>query len=434
MPVDHEKVSSFWIDIEALSKLRGINKDVCIQCIKEALLTTLLRKYKESVEDEFIIDYNPNDSTMSVKRILLDAKSKNRGESHKGSSKYKQVDINITKEFSNQDVDFLYKQLSQNISFEKSKSFYEKYKEAVGKLIFVKFYRSCKGYSIVKDEEGNELVFRDTERGDFKRIEKNDKNKRTERKNSNKKLTGTFKVYVKSIENKAGKVNVFVSRAGEYFIQKLLEENIPEIINGVVVIKKIVRDIMQRRSKVVIDSIDDKIDCVGSCIGPNKCRLTAILNDLDSEAVDFVKYSNDLSVFISNVLSIPKVEGVNMSQQRRYIIYVDKEHYDLAVSGKKFLQALLFNDRGNKIEIYKYFPTVNSLDIDELKPYFDSWIVNDLKDKRIKTLEDIINNYTQEEFAEKFDFEEETVDNIFTVSAELIRRKAKDKNDENRRR
>ena len=74
------------------------------------------------------------------------------------------------------------------------------------------------------------------------------------------------------------------------------------------------------------------------------------------------------------------------------------------------------------------------MDIDELKPYFDSWIVNDLKDKRIRTLEYIINNYTQEEFAEKFDFEEETVDNIFTVSAELIRRKAKDKNDENRRR
>lgn len=426
MAEDREKKNSFWIDIEALAKLRGISKDVCIQCIKKAFLSTLLRKYTETVEDDFIIDYNGFDSTMSVKRIIIDTKNKNSRESLKKTCKHKEVEINIAKEFSNQDVDFLYKQLSQIISFEKSKKFYEKYKEAIGKLILVKFYRFCKGYNIVKDEEGNELIFNDSEKGDFKKVAN---------KNRNGKIIGTFKVYVKSIQNKAGKVKVFVSRAGDYFIKKLLEENIPEIKDGTVVIKKIVRDITQRRSKVVVDSIDDKIDCIGSCIGPNKCRINAILKDLESETVDFVRYSNDLSIFIANVLSIPKIEGVNISQQKRYIIYVDKDYYDLASSGKRFLQLLLSNDKGNKIEIYKYFPTVNSLDIDELKAYFDNWIVNDLKrNKDIKTLEDIISNYTQEDFAKKFDFEEETVDNIFTVSTELIRRKEKNKKDENRRR
>lgn len=418
-------INTFWIDIEELAKSRGISKDVCVQCIKKAFLNTLLKKYAETTEDDFIIDYNSPDSTMSVKRILIDAKNKNSRESVK-KAKHKEVEINIAKEFSNQDVDSLHKQLSQIISFEKSKNFYEKYKEAIGKLTLVNFYRYCKGYNIVKDEEGNELIFKETEKGDFKKIGN---------KNRNGKIIGTFKVYVKSIENKAGKVKVYVSRAGDYFIKKLLEENIPEIKDGTVVIKKIVRDITQRRSKVVVDSIDDKIDCIGSCIGPNKCRINAILKDLENETVDFVKYSNDLSVFIANVLSIPNIEGVNISQQKRYIIYVDKDFYDHAINGKKFLQLLLSNDKGNKIEIYKYSPTVNSLEIDELKAYFDNWIVNDLKrNKDIKTLEDIINNYTQEKFAEKFDFEEETVDNIFTVSAELIRRKEKNKKDENRRR
>jgi N utilization substance protein A len=223
----------------------------------------------------------------------------------------------------------------------------------------------------------------------------------------------TIEAVVKKVEMDKDELVVILSRSGGVFIKKLLELEVPEVSDGIVLIKKIAR-VTGKRSKVVVESVDAHIDPVGACLGSRCSRLNALTHKINGEVIDFIQYSTNLNVFIARVLGVKKIEKIKKHKDGLFI-YVPAEEMAIAIGQEGVNIRLLSLLLDQHINLFKYkYISGEDIAIDEFFDTLEPWIISIMKDCGFDTTKDI-STITPEEFERRTDLEVETVQKIYAL-------------------
>ena len=291
-------------------------------------------------------------------------------------------------------------------------SLYNKYIDKVGTIISAEVYQIWKKEILLLDDEGNELLLPKTEQipSDFYRKGE------------------TARAVVTRVDNKNNNPKIILSRTSPAFLQRLFEQEVPEINDGLITIRKIAR-IPGERAKIAVESYDERIDPVGACVGVKGSRIHGIVRELRNENIDVINYTSNIQLFIQRALSPAKVSSIVMhEEEKKAEVYLKPEEVSLAI-GKGGLNIKLASMLTEyTIDVYRELDE-NAADediyLDEFKDEIDEWVIDALKDMGCVTAKSVLNT-PREELVRRADLEEETVDNVL----EILRAEFEDSDDE----
>lgn len=280
---------------------------------------------------------------------------------------------------------------------------YKRYVDRIGDLVVCEVNQILKRELLVIDDAtGNELVLPRTEmiKGDFYR--KGD----------------MVRAIIKKVEMKNNTPSIMVSRTDNAFLEKLLEQEVPEIEDGLIVIKKIVR-IPGERAKVAVESYDDRIDPVGACVGMKGSRIHGIVRELKNENIDIVNFTNNMPLFIQRALTPAKVSNIQINTEKGTAsVYLDPDQVSLAIGkgGSNIKLASKLTDL--EIDVYRNTDEaeMEDVDLDEFADEIEGWVIDALKNIGCDTAKSVL-DLNREELIRRTDLEEETVDEVLSILA-----------------
>jgi N utilization substance protein A len=281
---------------------------------------------------------------------------------------------------------------------------YRKYIERIGELVVGEVSQIMKKEVLILDDAtNNELILPRTEmiRGDFFR--KGD----------------MVRGVIRRVEMKNNTPVVIMSRTDNEFLSKLLEQEVPEIEDGLIAVKKIVR-IPGERAKVAVESYDDRIDPVGACVGMKGSRIHGIVRELRNENIDIVNYTNNVSLFIQRALTPAKVTNIDLdTENRRAFVYLDADQVSLAIgkSGTNIKLASQLTDY--EIDVFRNTQEIeiDDVDLDEFADEIEEWVIDAFKSIGCDTARSVL-ALSLDELVRRTDLEEETVKDVLRVLAE----------------
>lgn len=278
---------------------------------------------------------------------------------------------------------------------------YRRYNERVGEIVLGEVHQILKKeILIIDDATNNELVLPRNEmiKGDFFR--KGD----------------MVKGVIRKVEMKNNNPVVIVSRTDSTFLEKLMEQEVPEIEDGLITIKKIVR-IPGERAKVAVESYDDRIDPVGACVGMKGSRIHGIVRELRNENIDIVNYTNNETLYIQRALTPAKVSSINLdTEMSRADVYLEPDQVSLAIGKGGTNIKLASKLTGYEIDVYRNTNEVeiDDVDLDEFSDEIDGWVISALKGIGCDTARSVL-DLSKKELIRRTDLEEETVDMVLKV-------------------
>ena len=276
---------------------------------------------------------------------------------------------------------------------------YSKFKEMEGELVTGEVYQLWKREILLLDDDKNELLLPKDQKipSDFYRKGE------------------TVRAVIYNVDNKNNNPKITVSRTSENFLRRLFELEVPEIHDGLILIRAVAR-IPGERAKIAVESYDDRIDPVGACVGVKGARIHGIVRELRNENIDVINYTNNPSLFIQRALSPAKISSIRLDEENKHAeVFLRPEEVSLAI-GKGGLNIRLASMlTGYEIDVYRDLED-NEEDIylDEFKDEIDGWVIEALKDMGCATAKAVLNT-PREELIEKADLEEDTVDNVLAV-------------------
>ena len=276
---------------------------------------------------------------------------------------------------------------------------YSKFKEMEGELVTGEVYQLWKREILLLDDDKNELLLPKDQQipSDFYRKGE------------------TVRAVIYNVDNKNNNPKITVSRTSENFLRRLFELEVPEIHDGLILIRAVAR-IPGERAKIAVESYDDRIDPVGACVGVKGARIHGIVRELRNENIDVINYTNNPSLFIQRALSPAKISSIRLDEENKHAeVFLRPEEVSLAI-GKGGLNIRLASMlTGYEIDVYRDLED-NEEDIylDEFKDEIDGWVIEALKDMGCATAKAVLNT-PREELIEKADLEEDTVDNVLAV-------------------
>ena len=338
------------------------------------------------VEDDMLEDENTEIALSEVKAI--DA-------SYDVGDEY--VDqIDMTK-FGRRAVLSLRQNLASRILDLEKAALFEKYSEKVGEIIAGEVYQVWKKEVLVRDDDGNDLVLPKGEQipNDFYR--KGD----------------TIKAVVKSVEMNNNQPRIILSRTDNQFLERLFEQEVPEIFDGLITIKKIAR-IPGERAKVAVESYDDRIDPVGACVGMKGSRIYTIVKELRNENIDVVNYTSNTSLMIQRSLNPAKISTINVDEEKMTAsVYLKPEEVSLAI-GKGGLNIRLSKMlTGYDIDVYREIEE-EDVALVEFADEIEGWIIEALKGAGFDTAKSVL-ELSVEEVTHRADLEIEQAEQVVAV-------------------
>jgi N utilization substance protein A len=278
---------------------------------------------------------------------------------------------------------------------------YKKYMERVGEVVAGEVHQVLKKELLVLDDvTNNELVMPRLEmiKGDFFR--KGD----------------MVRGVIKRVEMRNNTPVVIVSRTDNMFLEKLLEAEVPEIEDGLISIKKIVR-LPGERAKVAVESYDDRIDPVGACVGMKGSRIHGIVRELHNENIDIVNYTNNASLFIQRALTPAKVTSIDLNTDKLHAkVYLDPDQVSLAIGKGGTNIKLASQLTGFEIDVFRNTEEyeIDDVDLEEFSDEIEDWIIEALKGIGCDTARSVL-NLSKEELLRRTDLEEETVEDVLSI-------------------
>ena len=281
-------------------------------------------------------------------------------------------------------------------------SLYNKYVEKIGTIVSGEVYQIWKKEILLLDEDGNELLLAKTDQipSDFFRKGE------------------TVRAVVDRVDN-VNNPKIMLSRTSPLFLQRLLEQEVPEIADGLITIKKIVR-IPGERAKIAVESYDDRIDPVGACVGVKGSRIHGIVRELRNENIDVINYTSNLELFIKRALSPAKVSELNLDlDTRRAEVYLKQDQVSLAIgkSGLNIKLASMLTEC--TIDVYRELESEvaeEDIYLDDFRGDIEDWVVDALHDAGFETAKAVL-RADREILTESVDLEEEQVDDILDILA-----------------
>ena len=303
--------------------------------------------------------------------------------------------------FGRRDILALRQNLQAKVLEYEKENIFQKYKEKVGDIITAEVVHVWKREIIVVDEEGIELTLPRAEQIPADIYKKGD----------------TLRAIVKSVENVNGSPVVILSRTSEIFLQRLLEAEVPEIYDGLITVKKIVRE-PGHRAKIAVESYDDRIDPVGACVGMKGSRIHGIVRELRNENIDVINWTSNPKLFITRALSPAKITEIRISEDETMAnVYMENDQIQLAIGKGGYNIKLAGKLTGYEIDVYRNSEANNSeedVDLQEFADEIDQWVIDSLVKMGCDTAKNVL-SYTPEEVAKRADLDMETVNDVFRI-------------------
>jgi N utilization substance protein A len=279
---------------------------------------------------------------------------------------------------------------------------FQKYKDIVGEIITGEVYQILKREVLLIDGEGNEISIPRGEQIPKDRYRKGE----------------SIRAIVHKVEMVNGNPKIILSRTSPVFLERLFEQEVPEVYDGLITIKKVVRE-PGERAKVAVESYDDRIDPVGACVGMKGSRIHAIVRELQNENIDVINYTENLELYIQRALSPAKISSMKIDKEsNRVSVFLKPEQVSLAI-GKGGLNIKLAGRLTEfEIDVFRDIVeqpgTEEDVDLKEFSDEIEGWILDELKRVGLDTAKSVI-NLDAEELTRRTDLEAETIESVLTI-------------------
>ena len=303
--------------------------------------------------------------------------------------------------FGRRDILALRQNLQTKISEYQKENIFQKYKDKVGEIITAEVNHVWKREIVAIDDENIELILPRNEQIPSDIYKKGE----------------NVRAIVKSVENVNGSPVITLSRTSEVFLQRLFEAEVPEVYDGLITIKKIVREPGQR-AKIAVESYDDRIDPVGACVGMKGSRIHGIVRELRNENIDVINWTTNPTLFITRALSPARISSIVLDNENMLAnVYMDSDQVSLAIGKGGYNIKLAGKLTGYNIDVYRnseITPDEEDVDLQEFADEIEQWIIDAIIGIGCDTAKQVL-AMSPEEVARRADLEIETVNNVFKV-------------------
>ncbi len=288
--------------------------------------------------------------------------------------------------------------VSKILELEKDEIF-KNYKDRVGEIVTGEVYQVWKKETLVIDDEGNELILPKTEQIPADYFKKGD----------------TVRAVVDKVEMLNSNPKIIISRTAPAFLQRLFELEVPEIFDGLITIKKIVRE-PGERAKVAVESYDDRIDPVGACVGMKGSRIHGIVRELRNENIDVINFTNNISLYIQRALSPAKITSIKLDDETmRAAVYLKPDQVSLAIGRGGHNIKLAGKLTGYEIDVYRESSEEEEdVDLEEFSDEIDGWIIDEFKKIGLDTAKSVI-ALSAADLVKRTDLEVETIEEVLGI-------------------
>ncbi len=351
-------------------------------------------RFREIVDEEFAedsFDFDPN------KHISIVDAHKIEKDFEIGEELAEEVKL---EDFGRRTVLTARQTLIQKVKDLEKDLLYQKYKDLVGEIISVEVYQVLGKEVLLLDGDSNELVLPKSEQIGKDRFRKGE----------------SVRAVVHKVDMNNGSPRIVLSRTSPVFLERLFEQEVPEVFDGLISIKRVVRE-PGERAKVAVESYDDRIDPVGACVGLKGSRIHAIVRELQNENIDVINYTDNTDLFISRALSPAKISSIKLDGAgKRAAVYLKPDQVSMAI-GKGGLNIKLASKLvGYEIDVYRELETGEEEDVDleEFADEIDSWIIDEFKKIGLDTAKSVL-IMSKEELARRTELEEETIEEVLNI-------------------
>ncbi|MBK9565116.1 MAG: transcription termination factor NusA [Saprospiraceae bacterium] len=403
--------------VESFSEFKegkNIDRPTMVRVLEDVFRTLIRKKYGSDENFDVIVNTQNGDLEMWRVRVIVPdgevtdelsqisyTEAKAIDEAYEvGEECYQQLTL---EDFGRRSIMAARQTLISRIMDLEKDDVYKRYMDRVGDLVVAEVSQVLKKEVLVLDDATQyELVLPKLEmiKGDFFR--KGD----------------MVRGVIKRVEMRNGSPMVMLSRTDNTFLEKMMEQEVPEIEDGLITIKKIVR-MPGERAKVAVESYDDRIDPVGACVGMKGSRIHGIVRELRNENIDIVNYTNNTSLFIQRSLTPAKVTSISLDEVAlRASVYLKPDQVSLAIGKGGSNIKLASKLTGYEIDVFRDTDDqeIEDVDLDEFSDEIESWVIDALKNIGCDTAKSVL-ALNREELIRRSDLEEETIDDVLSILA-----------------
>src|SRR6056297_3332277 len=392
-------------------ELKNIDRVTMMSVLEDVFRSLLQKNYGSDDNFDIIINIDKGDFEIWRNREVVEDKEIEDENLQIPLSEAKKIDEDyevgeeVTDEvklldFGRRAILALRQNLTNRILDLEKNNIFNKYKDKIGDIVTGEVYQVWKKEILILDDEGNELILPKTEQIPSDFFRKGD----------------TIRAVVVRVEMKNNNPLIILSRTSPVFLERLFELEVPEIFDGLITIKKIVR-IPGERAKVAVESYDERIDPVGACVGMKGSRIHGIVRELRNENIDVINFTNNVQLFITRSLSPAKITNIKIVEdEKRAEVFLDPKEVSLAI-GKGGLNIKLASQlTGYEIDVFRVADEEDDEDVnlDEFGDEIEDWVINELKNIGCDTAKSVL-NLTLEDLVKRTDLEEETIREVLNV-------------------
>ncbi len=404
--------------IEAFQEFKdaeNIDRPTMMKVVEDVFKTLLRKKYGSDENFDVIVNAEKGDLEIIRRRMIVEDGQvedplaqvaysdaiKIEPDFEVGEELYQEIDLY---DFGRRAILAAKQTLASRISDLKKNVLAKKYGDRIGEIISAEVYQVWKKEILLLDEEGNELILPKSEQIPQDYFKKGE----------------TIRAVVKKVDMKNNNPVIILSRTSPEFLAKLLEIEVPEIFDGLIVIKKIVRD-PGERAKVAVESYDDRIDPVGACVGMKGSRIHGIVRELKNENIDVINWTNNIQLLIQRSLTPAKITSMELdTENKRASVYLKPDQVSLAIGRRGVNIKLASELTGYELDVYRDNEGETEefdIDLEEFSDEIDTWVIDEFKKIGCDTARSVL-NLTVDELERRTDLEKETIEEVRKVLEE----------------
>lgn len=395
--------------------MKNIDRVTMMGILEDVFRGVVKRRFGEEANVDIIINPDKGDLEIWLNRIIVeDGMSEDDNlEIELAEARKIEPDFEVGEEvsqelkiadFGRRNILSLKQNLQSRIMELEKDHLYNKYKERVGEIITGEVYQIWKRETLVLDDEGNELIMPKEQQIKTDFFKKGD----------------TVRAVVWKVELRNNTPTVILSRTAPEFLAKLFEQEVPEVADGLIMIKRIVRE-PGERAKVAVESYDDRIDPVGACVGMKGSRIHGIVRELRNENIDVINYTANEELLISRALSPARVGDIKLDQEhKRAEVYMKPDQVALAIGKGGHNIKLAGKLTGFDIDVYRETDEVtDDVSLDEFRDEIDQWIIDEIKNIGCDTARSVL-DIPVEDLVKRTDLEEETIREVVRILSQEL--------------
>ncbi len=392
---------------------KNIDRTTLVSVIEDSFRSVLQKTYGSDENFDVIVNPDKGDFEIYRNRVVVEDGQLQNENAEISLSEAQQIDkdFEVGEEVSEK-VEFakfgrrailtLRQTMASKILDLEHDNLYNKYVDKVGQIVSGEVYQVWKREMLLLDDEGNELLLPKNEQipGDFFRKGE------------------TARAVVLRVDNLNNNPKIILSRTSPDFLRRLLEQEVPEINDGLITVQRIAR-IPGERAKIAVESYNERIDPVGACVGVKGSRIHGIVRELHNENIDVINYTNNIKLFIQRALSPASVSSISLDEEKKKAeVYLQPDQVSLAIgkNGDNIKLASMLT--GYTIDVFRELngeePDEEDIYLDEFKDEIDPWIIDAIKALGLETAKSVL-DAPRAMLVEKADLEEDTVDEVLRI-------------------